>query len=67
MTNFAMLMAGSFTEVAFPELWKDAKKDVKEMSKHEIAEQMFYTGATQMLTAFLSTMHDLPKNLLKKK
>jgi hypothetical protein len=66
MTDLAVLMAESFTTVAFPELWKDAKEDIKQMSKHELAKEMFYTGAVQMLTAFLSTMHDIP-NFPKKK
>ena len=67
MTDLAMLMATSFTEIAFPEIWKDVKEDIKQMSKKDIAQQMFYTGATQMLATFLSTMHDIPNNITKKK
>ena len=29
----------------FPNLWKEAKKDVKEMSKREVSEAMFASGA----------------------
>lgn len=67
MTDLAILLAGSFSEIAFPELWKEAKEDIKELSKREIAEQMFYTGAVQMLTTYLTTIHNIPNNIPKNK
>ena len=61
LTEFATTMASSFTEHAFPEIWKDVKRDSKELNKRELAQNMFYTGATQMLVAFVSIMHQEEK------
>ena len=58
LTDFANAAASSFTNEAFPLIWKDAKEDIKEMKKRDIAENMFYTGAVQMLVAFLSIPHE---------
>lgn len=67
LTEFASNVASDFTDVAFQKIWKDAKKEIKEMKKREIAEEMFYTGATQMLTAFIHTMEkDIPKEIKEK-
>lgn len=45
-------LASKFTKEEFPELWKRAKKD-KEISKRELAENIFYAAAAGMLDYFL--------------
>lgn len=67
LTELAEILASSFTDEAFPLIWKDAKEDIKEMKKRQIAEEMFYMGSVQMLTSFLTAMHDIPELMDKKK
>ncbi len=61
LTDFAATMAEEFTEHAFPKIWKQTKRDLKEMGKRDIAQTMFYTGATQMLAVFMQMTHDFPQ------
>ena len=42
-------IAAEFTEGNFPKLWEHSKKEIKELSKKDIAQQMFFTGAATML------------------
>jgi len=58
LTDIAGILATSFKKEAFPMIWKDVKKNMKEMKRKEIAEEMFHIGATQMLTAFIAQLHD---------
>jgi len=43
-----MLMNSVLNEV-FPQLWKEKKSDLKQLSKKEIAEEMFAAGAESMI------------------
>lgn len=38
-------MTNSLVEEAFPEIWKERKRKLREMSKKELAEEMFGAGA----------------------
>ena len=42
-------MAAQFTDQQFPKLWEHSKKQIKELSKKDIAQQMFFTGAAMIL------------------
>ena len=45
------LLAENTTAVTFPEIWKNHKKEIKNMSKKEMAEEMFFRGAETMAYA----------------
>lgn len=49
-------MTNSLVEEAFPEIWKERKEELKNMSKKETAEEMFGAGAyiaiNNMMQAF---------------
>ncbi|MCK5282424.1 MAG: hypothetical protein KAK00_03365 [Nanoarchaeota archaeon] len=38
-------MTNSLVEEAFPEIWQERKKELREMSKKELAKEMFGAGA----------------------
>jgi hypothetical protein len=54
----AELLAGSFTTNTFPKLWAKSQENVKCMKKKDVAHEMFYAGASQMLNAFLEIIND---------
>ena len=49
-------MADQMIEKVFPGLWSNKKGELKEMSKKELAEEMFGTGIYLGIKAFLETM-----------
>ena len=51
-------IAGSFTDENFPKLWEHSKKEIKELSKKDLAQQMFFTGAAMILEALQYQQHD---------
>ncbi len=54
-------LAEDFTKQNFPVLWNEHKKQLKEMSKKEIAEQMFFSGASMILNSVQQT-HEKSEN-----
>lgn len=38
-------VASDFTDAFFGKVWKESKEELKEMSKREVAEQMYFLGA----------------------
>ena len=58
-------LAEDFTKQNFPLLWNEHKKQLKEMSKKEIAEQMFFSGASMILNSVQQT-HEKPEGVKSK-
>ncbi|MBN2423163.1 hypothetical protein JXB41_08120 [Candidatus Woesearchaeota archaeon] len=54
LDSFHELIVNSMVEEVFPKLWKDRKKELKELSKKELAEEMFGCGAYLALSNILS-------------
>lgn len=54
----AEVLAVNFVQYAFPELWKRARNSVEEKEKEDIAKEMFYAGASQMLLRFLESISE---------
>lgn len=48
--------AEDLTNNFFPKVWKEAKEDLKELSKKELAEKMFFIGALNSMYAIKETM-----------
>jgi len=46
---FAESFSVDFTKMIFPELWMDIRKDAAGCSRKDLAEDMFYAGAVNML------------------
>ena len=44
-------VAAEFTEQHFPIIWDEHKTKLKELSKKELAEQMFFSGTAMILNA----------------
>tara|TARA_Y100000310_G_C20261899_1_gene614027 strand:- start:303 stop:554 length:252 start_codon:yes stop_codon:yes gene_type:complete len=51
-------VAAKFADENFPKLWEHSKKEIKELSKKDIAQQMFFTGAAMILEALQHQQHD---------
>ena len=51
-------VAAKFTDENFPRLWEHSKKEIKELSKKDIAQQMFFTGAAMILEALQHQQQD---------
>lgn len=47
------IIASAFVEKVFPELWKEHKEEIKEMSKKEIAREMFGFGIEVAVDYFI--------------
>jgi DNA repair exonuclease SbcCD ATPase subunit len=58
-------MAEEFTDAIFPQIWKDSKKKLKEMSKKEIAEQMYFLGVRHFMQKIQENLKCI-ENKLKK-
>ena len=57
--ELAEIMAETFTTHAFPVIWKELKNKTKEMTKKELAEEMFHLGAIEILKTHFNQMHHL--------
>ena len=55
-------LAEDFTKQNFPLLWNEHKKQLKEMSKKEIAEQMFFSGASMILNSVQQKPNESEEN-----
>ena len=51
-------MAAEFTDQQFPKIWEHSKKQIKELSKKDIAQQMFFTGAAMILEGLQQQQHN---------
>ncbi len=49
-------LTNSLVEEAFPDVWKERKEELKAMSKKDLAEEMFGTGAYIAIQQMLATM-----------
>ena len=51
-------MTSSMVEEMFPDIWKERKEELKEMSKKELAEEMFGAGIYVAINNFLKAMSE---------
>lgn len=49
-------LTNSLVKEAFPDVWKERKDELKAMSKRDLAEEMFGTGAYIAIQQMLATM-----------
>ena len=49
-------MTDSMVEEVFPEIWKERKEELKELSKKELAEEMFGAGVYVTINNFIQAM-----------
>ena len=54
-------MTNSLVKDVFPKVWLDRKGDLKKMSKRELAEEMFGSGAYIALSSFIETIEENEK------
>lgn len=47
-------LAESMLEESFPDVWKDCQEDIKDMGRKELAEEMFFAGAVNMLAKIMA-------------
>lgn len=52
-------IAGMMVEEAFPEIWGERKSELKEMSKKELAEEMFSIGVYSGIKAFMESLKQI--------
>lgn len=50
-------MTDEMVEAAFPKIWEERKEELKELSKKELAYEMFGTGAYIALSNLLKLQH----------
>ena len=58
--------ADNFTDLFFDEVWREGKQEIKEMSKKEIAEQMYYLGVLHSLQSMDEVMKFIENDEEKK-
>lgn len=51
-------MTTSMVEELFPEIWRERKEELKEMSKKELAEEMFGAGIYVAIHNFMKVMNE---------
>lgn len=54
-------MADRMVDNVFPEMWQNKKEELKEMSKKDLAEEMFGAGVYLGVKAFLETLKEAEK------
>jgi hypothetical protein len=54
-------MTSSIVAEAFPEMWKERKEELKELSKKGLAEEMFGAGAYVAIKSFMQAMEEEAK------
>jgi len=54
-------MTNSLVGEAFPDVWKERKDELKAMSKKDLAEEMFGTGAYIAIQQMMHTMKQMDK------
>ena len=64
--DFEQMVEG-FTDEFFPDVWAERKHEMKEMSKKEVAEQMYYLGALHFVQTLDQTMAEFEELIEKKR
>lgn len=59
LLELARLSAEPFTDKTFPDFWQVRKEELKQLTKKEIAEEAFFSGAMSMLHTYMLTMKDI--------
>lgn len=55
--------AESYSDEFFPAIWKEGKNDLKNMSKKEVAEQMYFLGVKHFMEEVHRSMQEMKKEL----
>lgn len=55
--------ANDFTDTFFDKVWKNNKQELKEMSKKEIAEQMYFLGVFHFMKSMNEMMNHITEEL----
>ncbi len=58
----SMRTADSLAKEVFPKLWNDFKNQLRDLSKKELAEEMFHAGASNMLYGYIKLMNEMSNN-----
>ena len=64
LEKFSEDMAKEFTKEAFPQIWRNEKEGLKEMSRKDVCEEMFFRGAVEMLYSYIKENEDFDENEL---
>ena len=59
--TLATMTAASFMREVFPKFWNDAKNQVKDLSRKDLAEEMFHAGAINILYGYMKLMNTIAK------
>lgn len=62
----SVMTADSMVKEVFPKFWNDAKNQVKDLSKKELSEEMFRSGAINMLYGYMKLMNEISNKHNKK-
>ncbi|MBI2108514.1 hypothetical protein HYU10_02710 [Candidatus Woesearchaeota archaeon] len=54
-------LTNSLVAEAFPDIWSERKEELKEMSKRDLAEEMFGAGAYIAIQQMLATLKQMDK------
>ena len=52
IAELAEMTAAGITNQEFPNIWSKKKQELKQMSKKELAEEMYFAGAFDMFSSF---------------
>ncbi len=59
--TLATMTAASFIKEVFPKFWNDAKDQVKDLNRKDLAEEMFHAGAINILYGYMKLMNTIAK------
>ncbi|MBD3203976.1 hypothetical protein GF327_06760 [Candidatus Woesearchaeota archaeon] len=62
MSDMADMLLDTMIEIAYPEFWKENKSKIIQMSKKEIAEEMFAAGASAVVEMMMHA-HENPEDV----
>jgi len=57
--ELSVITADSMVKEVFPKFWNDVKNQVKDLSKKELAKEMFRSGAINMLYGYMRLMNEI--------
>lgn len=55
--------AQKFCDDVFPHIWKDHSEKLETLDKKELAKEMFFAGAIEMLASFMHQMQEANPNM----
>lgn len=64
LEKFTEDTAKGFAKEAFPKIWKNEKEELKQLRKKELAEEMFFRGAVEMLFSYIKENEDFDEDEL---